>query len=150
METLAILFGILLFGSVLVMYGTAVKNRWGINPNGASCLACGSALPIQRAPRTIPQALWGGGTCAGCGAAVDKWGRPLGGRIAFAASSGEREGGRTAGKPAEPGAKRPFWNTPWFWIIPVLGLALDAWLSGAVLIDGLIAAALVAYGSIRR
>jgi len=69
---IAIVLGI---GAALVAYGTIAKNRWGINLNDVSCLDVGSAMPKLRTPRSGQQALWGGGTCAVCGAEVDKWGR---------------------------------------------------------------------------
>ena len=62
---------------VLVIFGTVVKNRWGINLDPVSCPRCNTLFPRIRQPQNIQQALWGGGTCAKCGAEVDKWGREV-------------------------------------------------------------------------
>lgn len=69
------LFGILGVGALVVLYGTIVRNRWGINLSALSCPRCGAPAPRARKPRTAAQALWGGWSCAVCGAEVDKWGR---------------------------------------------------------------------------
>lgn len=61
----------------LIVYGTVVKNKWGINFRPVSCPNCGSGMPRVRAPASGTEALWGGHTCAKCGCRMDKWGRPL-------------------------------------------------------------------------
>ncbi|MGH9714689.1 MAG: hypothetical protein ACRD5M_15450 [Candidatus Acidiferrales bacterium] len=70
-----ILFGILGLGMLLVLFGTVAKNKWGINFEAVSCPRCGIKLPRMRKPGSARQVLWGGYTCSGCGAEVDKWGR---------------------------------------------------------------------------
>jgi hypothetical protein len=70
-------FALLGIGMVFVIYGTIAKNRWGINLDPVSCPRCSTPFPQIRQPENIRQALWGGGTCAQCGAEVDKWGREL-------------------------------------------------------------------------
>jgi hypothetical protein len=64
-----------LLGILLVVFGTATRNRWGINPKSVNCPACSSPVPQVRRPKSLSQALWGGWTCAKCGCEMDKWGR---------------------------------------------------------------------------
>jgi hypothetical protein len=66
---------LVLLGILLVAFGTVTKNRWGINLEPVNCPACGSPIPQVRQPKSLRQALWGGGTCAKCGSEMDKWGR---------------------------------------------------------------------------
>jgi len=77
MISVFVIFGLLGIGMVLVIYGSIAKNRWGINLDPVSCPRCSTPLPQIRQPRNIRQAMWGGGTCAKCGAQVDKWGREV-------------------------------------------------------------------------
>jgi hypothetical protein len=70
-----VIFGLLGLGMVFVIYGTIAKNRWGVNLDPVSCPRCNTPFPQIRQPQNIRQAMWGGGTCAKCGAEVDKWGR---------------------------------------------------------------------------
>jgi hypothetical protein len=72
-----VVFGLLGVGMVLVICGTVVKNRWGINLDPVSCPRCNTPFPQIRRPQNIRQAMWGGGTCTTCGAEVDKWGREV-------------------------------------------------------------------------
>jgi hypothetical protein len=65
---------VLLVGILLVAFGTVTKNRWGINTKPVNCPACGCPMP-QVQPKSIRQALWGGGTCGKCGCEMDKWAR---------------------------------------------------------------------------
>ena len=75
---LAILFVPLSIGMLLVVYGTVVKNRWGVNLEPApQCPSCHAPKPLIRKPANFSQALWGGSTCKVCGLETDKWGRPL-------------------------------------------------------------------------
>jgi hypothetical protein len=68
---------VLCVGAILVAYGTAAKNRWGINLDQVVCPRCGTPpSPVHR-PQSVRQAMWGGWTCEACGAEVDKWGREL-------------------------------------------------------------------------
>ena len=46
-------------------------------PAASSCAACGTANPGMRVPNSLSQALWGGWTCAGCGATVNAQGEPI-------------------------------------------------------------------------
>jgi len=39
------------------------------------CPSCGREQPKMRTPANMEQAMWGGGTCAGCGAEMDSRGR---------------------------------------------------------------------------
>lgn len=70
-----VLLGLLGAGVLLVVYGTAKKNRWGINRSAVSCPRCGTTAPRIRQPQTLRQAMWGGWTCPTCGTEVDKWER---------------------------------------------------------------------------
>lgn len=74
LASLAAIFALLAFGGAIVVYGTLVRNRWGINPGEVSCPRCSVKLPRRRKPRSIRQELWGGWTCTGCGSEIDKWG----------------------------------------------------------------------------
>ena len=65
----------LLVGGLLVAFGTATKNQWGINTKSVSCPACGCPVPKVRQPKSMRQALWGGWKCEKCGCEMDKWGR---------------------------------------------------------------------------
>jgi len=66
---------VLLIGLLLVGIGTVTKNRWGINLDRVNCPDCGALMPQVRQPKSLGQALWGGGTCEKCGCEMDKWGR---------------------------------------------------------------------------
>src|SRR5262249_45445286 len=77
MTTLVAILFLLCVGAVLVAYGTAAKNKWGINLAEVFCPRCGTALPRMHEPRSLRQAIWGGWTCPVCGAGVDKWGREI-------------------------------------------------------------------------
>jgi hypothetical protein len=77
MTPLFVILGMLGVGMVLVIYGTIAKNRWGVNLDSVSCPNCNTPFPQVRQPQNIRQAMWGGGTCAKCGAEVDKWGREI-------------------------------------------------------------------------
>lgn len=77
MTFLAVLFMVLTAGVLLVAYGTAVKNRWGINLDPVCCPRCKTSLPKVRTPQSFREAMWGGCTCPACGVGVDKWGREV-------------------------------------------------------------------------
>jgi hypothetical protein len=68
---------VVLLGVLLVAYGTAVRNKWGINLQPVHCPRCHTAVPRVRKPKSRREALWGGATCDGCGCQMDKWGRQL-------------------------------------------------------------------------
>ena len=72
-----LIFTLLTVGCVLLVVGTVMKNKWGINVARISCPNCGNSLDRVRAPKTFAQVLWGGSTCDKCGIEVDKWGRPV-------------------------------------------------------------------------
>ena len=74
---LLILFALTGLGVLVVLYGTVVKNRWGINLEPVSCPRCKTPLPALRKAGSLRQALWGGWTCPACGVGVDKWGREV-------------------------------------------------------------------------
>jgi hypothetical protein len=74
---LVVIFGLLSFGTVLVVYGTIARNKWGVNFDPISCPKCGTPFPRLRHPQSARQVLWGGGTCAKCGTEVDMWGREV-------------------------------------------------------------------------
>jgi len=50
------LLGLLTFGMLLVIHGTVVKNRWGINLNTVSCPRCKTSPPKIRKPQSVRQA----------------------------------------------------------------------------------------------
>ncbi|HKN74028.1 MAG TPA: hypothetical protein VJW94_02535 [Candidatus Acidoferrum sp.] len=77
MTIILLTIGVLALGMVLVVYGTVVKNSWGINLGQVHCPRCGMHLPQVRIPTSLRQSMWGGCTCQTCGAEVDKWGREL-------------------------------------------------------------------------
>lgn len=69
--------GIVVLGLVAVLHGTIKKTKWGVNLDPVVCPRCGKPVAQVRAPKTVRQALWGGGTCSACGTAMDKWGREI-------------------------------------------------------------------------
>jgi hypothetical protein len=78
METLGIVLIVaLLIAGALIVYGSIVKNAWGINLRRVSCPNCGAVAPVVRVPGSFNQAMWGGFTCAQCGTHMDKWGRRI-------------------------------------------------------------------------
>ena len=70
---------LLAVGVALVIHGTVVKNRWGINLHRVECPNCGTEMPRVRMPSSGRQAMWGGYTCPTCKGEMDKWGRPIAG-----------------------------------------------------------------------
>jgi hypothetical protein len=77
MTVLIVIFAVLAVGLALVIYGTLVKNKWGVNLDSVSCPRCNTVPPKLREPRSRQQSMWGGWTCPSCGLDVDKWGREL-------------------------------------------------------------------------
>ena len=79
---LAIVAFFMVLAVVLVVRGTAKKDKWGINVEGVvgtgRCPKCGTGLPAIRSPNSFRQAMWGGWTCSTCKAELDKWGRLIG------------------------------------------------------------------------
>ncbi len=49
--------------------------KWGVSLNPVQCPSCGTALPMFRQPTSWRQRMWGGWTCPGCGAEIDRKGR---------------------------------------------------------------------------
>ena len=74
--SLAILVA-LAVGVVLVIHGTIVKNRWGVNLRRVQCPNCGTVMGMVRMPNSGQQAMWGGCTCPSCESELDKWGRQI-------------------------------------------------------------------------
>jgi hypothetical protein len=68
-------------GMMLVLYGTSVRNRWGVNVKSTRCPRCNAPPPRFRIPNSLQEFLWGGWTCRACGTRVDKWGRDVGHRL---------------------------------------------------------------------
>ena len=64
-------------GLLLVIYGTIVKNRWGINLRRVECPDCRTVMGLVRMPTSSRQAMWGGYTCPRCKCELDKWGRRI-------------------------------------------------------------------------
>jgi predicted RNA-binding Zn-ribbon protein involved in translation (DUF1610 family) len=62
-------------GLLLIVYGTVVKNNWGINLRRVVCPDCGTEMGRMRMPKSGKQAMWGGYTCPQCQCEMDKWGR---------------------------------------------------------------------------
>ncbi|KAA0087057.1 hypothetical protein CIW52_04135 [Mycolicibacterium sp. P9-64] len=62
-------------GVLLIVYGTIVKNNWGINLRRVACPGCGAEMGRVRMPNSGRQAMWGGYTCPTCQCEMDKWGR---------------------------------------------------------------------------
>jgi hypothetical protein len=87
MIALVIMIGLLAIGAALIAYGTAVKNKWGINLGAVSCPPCKTLFPMVRRPQSLSQAMWGGGTCGMCGTETDKWGREM---VPHASNKNER------------------------------------------------------------
>jgi hypothetical protein len=74
---LIVIFGLLGVGMLLVIFGTAAKNSWGINLSPIICPNCNAQIPQVRNPQNLRQTLWGGAYCPQCASEVDKWGRLL-------------------------------------------------------------------------
>jgi hypothetical protein len=72
--TLALVVFSAIFVAVII-YGTSVRNKWGINVKRVSCPQCKTKLPLWRIPKSLHEGLWGGWTCHVCGTRIDKWGR---------------------------------------------------------------------------
>jgi hypothetical protein len=75
-----VVFAVLIALGVLVIRGTARRDRWGIGAVVSDCPRCGAGLPPVRVPTSFRQAMWGGWTCPKCELEVDKWGQPLPGQ----------------------------------------------------------------------
>ena len=71
-----IIAGVILVGAVIGLI-VASKNRskFGINLKRVYCPVCNAKQPIIRMPKNSDQFLYGGTTCLGCGANLDKYGR---------------------------------------------------------------------------
>jgi hypothetical protein len=73
----AALCSFLAAGAVLLVVGTLMKNRFGINFRRVKCPQCGEPAPAVRMPKNLNQTLFGGCTCPECDCEYDKWGRPV-------------------------------------------------------------------------
>jgi DNA-directed RNA polymerase subunit RPC12/RpoP len=113
-----------------VMYGTLVRNRWGINAGDVVCPRCHKNLPKMRQPRSLRQEMWGGATCSNCGAEVDKWGRELHGGEGDPEPKAPQSSPRSeqTGKPMETtflDRLKP--RSPVSWVILAVLIALNVW-----------------------
>jgi hypothetical protein len=111
-------------GLLLVIYGTAAKNRWGINLATVSCPNCNALLTgtHRQEKRSLKQAMWGGYTCPVCVAQIDKWGRQ--------ALKRERLGKGSKNfwtKERDIGFQRLRHAPPWLWVIVGILIVLDLW-----------------------
>jgi hypothetical protein len=77
LEILLILCIFLSLVLVPLIYGTVVRNRWGVNTEKVVCPGCHTLLPFWRKPTSLRQALWGGHSCPNCHRELDKWGREI-------------------------------------------------------------------------
>jgi hypothetical protein len=77
MVGVVILFGLIFVGIMAVLYGTSVRNKWGVNFNPVRCPRCDTKPSGIRMPRSLREVLWGGWTCPKCGARIDKWWQEL-------------------------------------------------------------------------
>jgi hypothetical protein len=57
-----------------VIYGTIVRNKWGVNTGPVVCPSCHTPQSFWRKPTSLKQALWGGHSCPNCHRELDKWG----------------------------------------------------------------------------
>jgi hypothetical protein len=77
MPIFVIMAWVFIIGFLLVGYGTLVQNGWGINLKPVICPSCNCEMARVREPKSLREALWGGGTCVNCGCEIDKWGRRI-------------------------------------------------------------------------
>ena len=56
---LVVTASILLVGVLLVVYGTVVRNRWGITLQPVNCPCFQAIVPQVRKPESVREALWG-------------------------------------------------------------------------------------------
>ena len=85
----AVVFTAMGAGLVLVARDTIRgEGKWGINLKPTKCANCGTPAPVVRVPEDAEQAMWGGATCRGCGARLDKWGKV----VAMPPGKGEPDG----------------------------------------------------------
>jgi len=72
--TIALL--VIVFGTIsatmLVIWGTVNRNRWGLHFGKVLCPRC--LLPVPPNTNLLRRLLVGGGTCSQCHSLVDKWG----------------------------------------------------------------------------
>ncbi len=61
---------------VAVTYG--IQRRAAARPLSVTCPVCGVVQIGLRKPESLGQRLRGGYTCPGCGARLDRWGKPTG------------------------------------------------------------------------
>ena len=61
----------------MLIYGTVVRNKWGVNTGTVTCPGCHTPQRFFRKPTSLKQALWGGHSCPNCHRELDKWGREV-------------------------------------------------------------------------
>ncbi len=59
--------------AVLVVWGTAARNRWGLHFGRVLCPRCLRPIPADG----LGSLLFGGRQCPECDTVVDKWGREI-------------------------------------------------------------------------
>jgi hypothetical protein len=70
------LIGVGAVGSFVMLAGGWGKPTPG-SAGGGKCSDCGTPPPLMRRPANRRQMLWGGWTCANCGAELDRAGRKV-------------------------------------------------------------------------
>lgn len=66
----------LITGLIIGGVATALILGWMVfSQKPVKCAGCGREQPKVRAPKNAQQAMWGGYTCAGCGAEIDAKGQ---------------------------------------------------------------------------
>ena len=73
---------VLLLGLASMVWGTAAKNRFGINIDAVfhgdlRCPTCGTVTARGQLPDSLYHILWGGRRCLKCSCDFDKWGREI-------------------------------------------------------------------------
>ena len=70
-------------GIGVLVVGTLLKRRWGINLKLVQCPSCATPMSARRQPMFRSQMLFGGWVCPHCGTKMDKWGRSVSGVTSF-------------------------------------------------------------------
>lgn len=99
MSLLPTIFLLLLVLGICIAAGIAVIAVVANHQKAKQCPACGQELPAVRQPTNTRQAMWGGWTCTGCQAELDRKGQiikaaqdePLSGGITTI-TAGEQDG----------------------------------------------------------
>jgi hypothetical protein len=142
MIQLTVIFGFLAAASALVIYGTIVKNKWGINTGDIHCPHCGAPLSKGDWQQSRRQRMWGGCVCSGCGSEVDKWGREL--RVNGESGPKIPEEHSLKSEQTRQPSETPFFDrfkgrSPRFWLIfvlfVILNISYDFYFPEAILFD---------------